>query len=128
MISSMDELNLDQAAQDINKKEFQLECVRLEAFVAATDPGCKKNSLVLTLSKYNELNGQVTLSEWMKTAPSKKSSMPNQLAHEERACQILDGLMTWKKISLFGELRIGEHTSRKKTGLEKASSEVQGHP
>ncbi|GFY02016.1 uncharacterized protein TNCV_5098771 [Trichonephila clavipes] len=38
---SMDELNLDQALQDINK-EFQLERVRLQAFVVATAPGCKK--------------------------------------------------------------------------------------
>ncbi|GFT59337.1 uncharacterized protein TNCV_3892561 [Trichonephila clavipes] len=43
VILSMDELNLDQAPQDINK-EFQLECVRLQAFVAATDPGCKKRT------------------------------------------------------------------------------------
>ncbi|GFY27318.1 hypothetical protein TNCV_2069381 [Trichonephila clavipes] len=28
----------------------------------------------------------------------KKSSMPNQFAHEERADQILDGFMAWKKI------------------------------
>ncbi|GFX90253.1 hypothetical protein TNCV_3848281 [Trichonephila clavipes] len=34
----MDELNLDQAPQDINK-ELQLERVRLQAFIAATDPG-----------------------------------------------------------------------------------------
>ncbi|GFU05389.1 uncharacterized protein TNCV_3290501 [Trichonephila clavipes] len=39
VILSMDELNLDQAPQDINKEEFQLE---RQAFVAATDPGCKK--------------------------------------------------------------------------------------
>ncbi|GFY32928.1 uncharacterized protein TNCV_2876771 [Trichonephila clavipes] len=38
VILSMDELNFDQAPQDINKKEFQL----LSAYVAATDPGCKK--------------------------------------------------------------------------------------
>ncbi|GFV88346.1 hypothetical protein TNCV_1241591 [Trichonephila clavipes] len=38
----MDELNSDQAPQDINKEEFQLERVRLQTFVAATDPGCKK--------------------------------------------------------------------------------------
>ncbi|GFW96699.1 hypothetical protein TNCV_2847551 [Trichonephila clavipes] len=31
----------DQALQDINK-EFQLERVRLQAFVAASDPDCKK--------------------------------------------------------------------------------------
>ncbi|GFX52229.1 uncharacterized protein TNCV_4800861 [Trichonephila clavipes] len=42
VILSMDELNLDQDPQDINKEEFQLESVRLQAFVAATDPGCKK--------------------------------------------------------------------------------------
>ncbi|GFX61315.1 uncharacterized protein TNCV_1171541 [Trichonephila clavipes] len=42
VILSLDELNLDQAPQDINKEEFQLERVRLQAFVAATDPGCKK--------------------------------------------------------------------------------------
>ncbi|GFX48697.1 hypothetical protein TNCV_408041 [Trichonephila clavipes] len=34
-------MNLDQAPQDINK-EFQLENVCLQAFVAETDPGCKK--------------------------------------------------------------------------------------
>ncbi|GFU01671.1 hypothetical protein TNCV_1522111 [Trichonephila clavipes] len=38
----MDELNLDQTPQDINKEEFQLVCIRLQAFVAATDPCCKK--------------------------------------------------------------------------------------
>ncbi|GFW87244.1 hypothetical protein TNCV_5125961 [Trichonephila clavipes] len=42
VILSMDELNLDQAPQDINKEEFQLERVGLQAFVAATEPGCKK--------------------------------------------------------------------------------------
>ncbi|GFV52949.1 uncharacterized protein TNCV_2876171 [Trichonephila clavipes] len=38
VILSKDELNLDQAPQNINK-EFQLERARLQAFVAATDPG-----------------------------------------------------------------------------------------
>ncbi|GFS64266.1 uncharacterized protein TNCV_3945871 [Trichonephila clavipes] len=33
---SMDELNLDQTPQNINKEEFQLERVRLQAFAAAT--------------------------------------------------------------------------------------------
>ncbi|GFW56400.1 hypothetical protein TNCV_2089071 [Trichonephila clavipes] len=42
VILSMDELNLDQALQDINKEEFQVERVRLQAFVAAIEPGCKK--------------------------------------------------------------------------------------
>ncbi|GFX51830.1 hypothetical protein TNCV_5015321 [Trichonephila clavipes] len=46
VILSMDELNLDQAPQDINKEEFQLERVHLQddraSFVDATDPGCKK--------------------------------------------------------------------------------------
>ncbi|GFV36066.1 hypothetical protein TNCV_345821 [Trichonephila clavipes] len=51
------------------------------------------NLTLLTSSKYNELNGQITLSEWTKTAPLKKSSIPNQLAYEERAGKILDGLM-----------------------------------
>ncbi|GFV44683.1 ATP-dependent DNA helicase [Trichonephila clavipes] len=46
----MDELNLDQAPQDINK-EFQHEFVRLQAFVAATDPAVKKNSLVRGLGE-----------------------------------------------------------------------------
>ncbi|GFY12753.1 uncharacterized protein TNCV_4284111 [Trichonephila clavipes] len=44
VIVSMDELNWDQAPHDINKEEFQLERVRLQAFVAATDPGCKKRT------------------------------------------------------------------------------------
>ncbi|GFX68588.1 hypothetical protein TNCV_1800011 [Trichonephila clavipes] len=52
-----------------------------------------KNVTSLISSKYNEINGQVTLSEWTKTAPLKKSSMPNQLEDEERAGQILDRLM-----------------------------------
>ncbi|GFT25946.1 hypothetical protein TNCV_2807871 [Trichonephila clavipes] len=47
VILSMGELNLDQAAQDINREEFQLELVRLQAFVAATDPGCKKELIRL---------------------------------------------------------------------------------
>ncbi|GFV89451.1 HTH_Tnp_Tc3_2 domain-containing protein [Trichonephila clavipes] len=38
----MDELNLDQAPQDINKEEFQLDRVRLQAFAAATGTGCKR--------------------------------------------------------------------------------------
>ncbi|GFT99425.1 uncharacterized protein TNCV_3238851 [Trichonephila clavipes] len=42
VILSKDELNLDQASQDIIKEEFQLERIRLQAFVAATDPGCEK--------------------------------------------------------------------------------------
>ncbi|GFS95369.1 hypothetical protein TNCV_409561 [Trichonephila clavipes] len=36
----MDELILDQAPQDINKEVFQLERKCLQAFVAATEPGC----------------------------------------------------------------------------------------
>ncbi|GFV89331.1 uncharacterized protein TNCV_4151511 [Trichonephila clavipes] len=54
-ILSVDELNIDQAPQDINKEEFQLEHVRLQSFVAATDPGCKKElirSASLGLLKY----------------------------------------------------------------------------
>ncbi|GFV81751.1 hypothetical protein TNCV_1704061 [Trichonephila clavipes] len=38
----MDELNLDQAPQDVNKEELQLDRVCLQAFVAVTDPGYKK--------------------------------------------------------------------------------------
>ncbi|GFW50239.1 hypothetical protein TNCV_4696571 [Trichonephila clavipes] len=52
-----------------------------------------KESDIVNSSKYNELNGQVILSEWTKTAPLKMSSIPNQLAHDERAGQNLDGLM-----------------------------------
>ncbi|GFW17126.1 retrotransposable element Tf2 protein type 3 [Trichonephila clavipes] len=37
VILSMDELNLDQAPEENNKEEFQLERVRLQAFVAAID-------------------------------------------------------------------------------------------
>ncbi|GFS79496.1 dimer_Tnp_hAT domain-containing protein [Trichonephila clavipes] len=54
VILSMDELNLDQAPQDIHK-EFQLERVRLQTFVAATGPGCKKElirSVSLVFLKY----------------------------------------------------------------------------
>ncbi|GFX26625.1 uncharacterized protein TNCV_4536361 [Trichonephila clavipes] len=42
MILSMEELNLDQAPQDIKKEQLQLESLRLQAFVVATDQGCKK--------------------------------------------------------------------------------------
>ncbi|GFX56281.1 uncharacterized protein TNCV_2242151 [Trichonephila clavipes] len=55
LILSMDKLNLDQAPQDINKEEFQLDCVRLQAFLAVTDPGCKKELIrsgFLGLLKY----------------------------------------------------------------------------
>ncbi|GFW95372.1 uncharacterized protein TNCV_2970941 [Trichonephila clavipes] len=52
VILSMDELNLSQAPQDINKEEFQLEHVRLQAFVGATEPGCKKEPLGLALCVY----------------------------------------------------------------------------
>ncbi|GFY09361.1 hypothetical protein TNCV_1941711 [Trichonephila clavipes] len=53
--SLCDELNQDQAPQDINKDEFQLERVRLQAFVATTGLGCKKGlirSSFLGLLKY----------------------------------------------------------------------------
>ncbi|GFY33617.1 hypothetical protein TNCV_4593291 [Trichonephila clavipes] len=59
----------------------------------------KDSGTVRTSSKYNELNGQVTLLEWTKTALLKKSSMPNQLAHEERVGQILEGWMAYEKIT-----------------------------
>ncbi|GFW15196.1 uncharacterized protein TNCV_173431 [Trichonephila clavipes] len=53
VISSMDKLNLEQVPQHINKEVFQLERVRLQAFVAATDPGCKKELIrSLGLLKY----------------------------------------------------------------------------
>ncbi|GFW79996.1 hypothetical protein TNCV_984051 [Trichonephila clavipes] len=42
VILNMDELSLDKGHEDTNKEEFQLEHVRLQAFVAAIDPGCKK--------------------------------------------------------------------------------------
>ncbi|GFX72933.1 TBC1 domain family member 1 [Trichonephila clavipes] len=45
----------NRAPQDINKEEFQREHVHLQAFVAATDPGCKKQlikSVSLCLLKY----------------------------------------------------------------------------
>ncbi|GFY20472.1 uncharacterized protein TNCV_211041 [Trichonephila clavipes] len=56
VILSMDELNLDQAPQYINKEEFQLEREHLQAFVAATEPGCEKElirSSSLGLLNYN---------------------------------------------------------------------------
>ncbi|GFW68799.1 hypothetical protein TNCV_3640131 [Trichonephila clavipes] len=40
-VLSMNELR-SSVPQDINKETFQLELVRLQTFVAATDPGCKK--------------------------------------------------------------------------------------
>ncbi|PRD19329.1 UNVERIFIED_CONTAM: hypothetical protein NCL1_57642 [Trichonephila clavipes] len=52
VILSMDELNLDLAPQNINKEEFQLERVRLQACVAATALAVKKNSLGPTLRVY----------------------------------------------------------------------------
>ncbi|GFU95723.1 uncharacterized protein TNCV_4889121 [Trichonephila clavipes] len=60
MMLSIDELNLDQAPQDINKEEIQLDCVRLQAFVAATDPGCKKeliryDNTSLAIKRANEI-------------------------------------------------------------------------
>ncbi|GFT30413.1 hypothetical protein TNCV_2377051 [Trichonephila clavipes] len=40
-----------------------------------------------------ERTRETVLSEWTKTAPLKMSSMPNQLAHGEKAGQIENGLM-----------------------------------
>ncbi|GFT09223.1 hypothetical protein TNCV_2640591 [Trichonephila clavipes] len=48
----MGKFNLDQAPRDINKEEFQLERVRLQAFVATTDPGCEKELIRSCLLKY----------------------------------------------------------------------------
>ncbi|GFU84334.1 hypothetical protein TNCV_1252271 [Trichonephila clavipes] len=42
----MDKLNFDQAPQDNNKEEFQVQFVRLQAFVAATEPGSKKELIM----------------------------------------------------------------------------------
>ncbi|GFX23671.1 uncharacterized protein TNCV_3596131 [Trichonephila clavipes] len=51
-----------------------------------------KESDIVNFVKIQRIKGAGhTLSEWTKTAPLKKSSMPNQLAHEERVDQILDG-------------------------------------
>ncbi|GFT91552.1 hypothetical protein TNCV_3903451 [Trichonephila clavipes] len=50
----MDELNLDQAPQDINKEEFQLECVRLQAFVAATTQADEVEKLAYQLKEEAE--------------------------------------------------------------------------
>ncbi|GFT71142.1 uncharacterized protein TNCV_3001581 [Trichonephila clavipes] len=52
VILSMDELNLDQTPQDVNKEEFLLERVRPQAFVTATDQGYKKNLLGSALWVY----------------------------------------------------------------------------
>ncbi|GFV15739.1 hypothetical protein TNCV_987221 [Trichonephila clavipes] len=52
-----------------------------------------KNLTLLSSSKNNGLKGRVMLSEWTKITPLKKYSMPNQLVHEEREGQILDGFM-----------------------------------
>ncbi|GFW37669.1 hypothetical protein TNCV_415551 [Trichonephila clavipes] len=68
-----------------------MECCEEDRISSSTN--LIQNLTLLTSSKYNELNGQVTLSEGTKTAPRKKSSILNQLAQEERAGQILDGLM-----------------------------------
>ncbi|GFS74436.1 uncharacterized protein TNCV_784731 [Trichonephila clavipes] len=48
-ILSLDKLNLDRAPQHINKEEFQFERKRLQASVAATEPGCK-NELIRYVS------------------------------------------------------------------------------
>ncbi|GFW59788.1 polycomb protein SCMH1 [Trichonephila clavipes] len=60
-------MDVDQASQDINK-EFQLERVHLQAFVAETDPGCKKNSLgVFDWDVYlKECNAFAAPAKWFK--------------------------------------------------------------
>ncbi|GFV87432.1 uncharacterized protein TNCV_4034041 [Trichonephila clavipes] len=54
VILSMDELNLDQAPQDIDK-EFQLQRVHLQDFVAATYPHSKKELIGPTLWVYKNI-------------------------------------------------------------------------
>lgn len=42
VILGVDQLNLDHVSQDINRKEFQLERARLQAFITVTDSDCTK--------------------------------------------------------------------------------------
>ncbi|GFV32975.1 transposable element Tcb1 transposase [Trichonephila clavipes] len=73
-----------QVLDNVVQKEFR-KMERGEKYQISSSINHTKNLTLLTSSKCNGLNGQVTLSEWTKIAPLKKSSMPNQLAHEERA-------------------------------------------
>ncbi|GFW17633.1 uncharacterized protein TNCV_2651901 [Trichonephila clavipes] len=50
VILGMEKLNLDQTPQNINKEEFQLERVRLQAFIAPIDPGYEIITKVALLS------------------------------------------------------------------------------
>ncbi|GFV25369.1 uncharacterized protein TNCV_1146401 [Trichonephila clavipes] len=83
VILSMDELNLDQAPQDITKEEFQLECVRLQAFAAATDPGSTRRLLATDHVILN--HGQVT---W--TTPELAPPLLTTTPHQREDVSALD--------------------------------------
>ncbi|GFX88956.1 transposable element Tcb1 transposase [Trichonephila clavipes] len=71
----MDELNLDQVPQDNNKEEFLLESVRLQAFVAATEPDDQEKHLYVKTGYCTEyslsnrkLNSSQILKQWTLTS------------------------------------------------------------
>ncbi|GFS63856.1 hypothetical protein TNCV_1128681 [Trichonephila clavipes] len=82
------------------------------------------NLTLLTSSKYNELNGQATLSEWTKTAPLKKSNaQPIGTRRKSRSnLRWIDGI---EKDLLV--LRT-KNSSKKEADLEKASGKGQVPP
>ncbi|GFV62422.1 uncharacterized protein TNCV_1183361 [Trichonephila clavipes] len=81
VILSMDEINLDQAPEVINKEEFQLEHIRLQAFVTATDPGCKKELISLRHILNNIVGEEPRKSE----ARSNEKDATPELASPHRA-------------------------------------------
>ncbi|GFW89367.1 hypothetical protein TNCV_3966571 [Trichonephila clavipes] len=78
---------LKQAFLSLEKEDLRIKMKRGEEDQISSSITHIKNMTSLT-SKYNELNGQITLSEWTNTTPLKKSLMPNQLAHGKKAGQI----------------------------------------
>ncbi|GFW09623.1 hypothetical protein TNCV_3997291 [Trichonephila clavipes] len=86
-----------------------------------------RNLTLLTSSKYNELNWQITLSKWTKTAPLKKSSMPNQFAHEKKAGQMLEGLMAWKKDLLVLRTKKWRTLARRRLAFKRLLEKAKAH-
>ncbi|GFY02342.1 uncharacterized protein TNCV_3502241 [Trichonephila clavipes] len=105
----MDKLNLDQAPQDINKEEFQLECVPLQAFVAVTDPGCKKE-----LIRSGSLGYLSTIEE-----------MPHRRirAHYEQLSELETGRIIGLKEVDWATWRIARHMGRSGAAIRRFCQE-----
>ncbi|GFT70589.1 RNase H domain-containing protein [Trichonephila clavipes] len=99
-ILSMDGLNLDQAPQDINKEEFQLERVHLQAFVAATYPSfaAERTCTLQWISVHGDIVG---------------NEQADNLAKEERNSLQLSNSLTLTDADALARRKLSSHPVKK---------------